>query len=189
MYIFVGLGNPGSQYANNRHNVGFMQINDLHKAFSFYPFKEKQKGIYAQGKIGKHDCILVKPQTFMNLSGNCVSQVVRFFKVPLENVIIFHDELDVQLGRIKVKQGGGAGGHNGLKSLDQMIGNNYWRMRIGIDHPGHRDMVSGYVLSNFTNTEFEVVEKVISSITENIENFLNKKDTAKFTNDVLRMLS
>lgn len=186
MFVLVGLGNPGNQYKNNRHNIGFMTIDGIHEAFSFGNFREKSKGLYAQGKINGHDCLLVKPQTFMNKSGACVGPVVQFFKVPLDNVVVFHDELDLDFERIKIKCGGGSGGHNGLGSIDQTIGKNYWRVRMGIGHPGQKHLVSSYVLSNFSKSEGAIVPHMIQKTIDGIPQFLGDKNAPEWMNNIQR---
>lgn len=148
-YLLVGLGNPGAQYSLNRHNVGFMAIDVIADAHNFPSFKSKFSAYVSEGRFGKDKIVLLKPQTYMNLSGQSVAEAIKFYKIPVENIYVFHDDLNLQPGRLKLKQGGGSGGHNGLKSLDQYIGQNYWRIRIGIGHPGFKDAVSSYVLSNF----------------------------------------
>lgn len=158
MWLLVGLGNPGAKYAGNRHNIGFMVADALASAHGLSPFSNKFQGEIAQGSIAGEKIQLLKPTTFMNESGRSVGEACRFYKIPPENVIVFYDELDLIFGKIRVKQGGGAGGHNGLRSMDAHIGKNYWRVRIGIDHPGHKDRVTGHVLSDFNKKEIEHVQ-------------------------------
>lgn len=154
MWILVGLGNPGKEYEGNRHNVGFMTIDAIADRFGLGPFKAKFEGEMCEGRIGEEKVVLVKPMTFMNLSGQCVQKVARFYKVTPNRIVAFHDELDLAPGKMRVKKGGGAAGHNGLKSMDQHLNSqDYWRVRMGIGHPGDRDRVSGYVLSDFSKAE------------------------------------
>ena len=154
MFLLVGLGNPGSKHEGNRHNIGFMVIDELARANNFPAFKGKFQGELSEGRLGNQKIALLKPQTYMNESGQSVGKTAKFFKIPPEKIIVFHDELDLAPRRIKVKQGGGAGGHNGLKSIDQHLGNkNYWRVRCGIGHPGDKNRVSGYVLNDFSKDE------------------------------------
>ncbi len=203
MQLLVGLGNPGPEYAGHRHNIGFMAIDAIAHKLGAQPFKSKFKALYSEaivefggaerrprdsegersGGVSPFKVILIKPQTFMNRSGSSVSEACTFYKIPLENVFIFHDELDVALGKIKTKQGGSAAGHNGLKSIDSSIGNNYARIRIGISHPGNKDMVSDYVLSNFKKDEMMEVEKVVSAIAENIPSLV-KGSLEIFSNNI-----
>ena len=179
MFLLVGLGNPGSQYQNNRHNVGFMAVDAIASAASFSPFVKKDKALVTDGRIDSHKVILIKPQTFMNLSGPAIVPYVMLFKVPLENCIVFHDELDLPLGKVRVKFGGGDGGHNGLKSLDQHIGKGYTRVLVGIDRPPLRDMVNGYVLNDFKKDEVTVIEEKCIDINRFLPVLL-KGDSALF---------
>lgn len=167
MFMIAGLGNPGSAYINNRHNFGFMVLDFLQKSLSFPDFVKKPYALISQQTVQNQPFLLVKPLTFMNHSGQAIAEMARFYKIPLENIYIFHDDLEVALGRVKVKQGGGHAGHNGLRSIDHMGGKNYWRIRLGISHPGHAALVSDYVLSDFLKTEQPIVENVITSISQN----------------------
>lgn len=153
MLLVVGLGNPGSDYARNRHNIGFMAADVLVRRHSFGPWRSKFQAEMAEGVIGGEKALVLKPQTYMNLSGQSVAAAARFLKVPVEDVVVIHDELDIAPGRLKVKRGGGAGGHNGLKSIDSHLGQNYRRVRLGIGHPGDRNLVSGYVLHDFAKAD------------------------------------
>lgn len=184
-WLFVGLGNPGSQYVRNRHNIGFMAMDAIAEKFGFSGFKSKYKGELADGTINGQKVLLLKPQTFMNLSGQSVQPVMAFYKIPLNRIVVFHDELDLSPGKLRVKTGGGAGGHNGLKSIDGLIGQNYHRVRLGIGHPGDRDRVSGYVLSDFPSEEETMVETLVSSVAKNAS-LLVKNDTNGFMNRVSR---
>lgn len=154
-WVFVGLGNPGSNYALNRHNVGFMVLDVIADHVSAPAFKIKQNVALSEVSYQGQRLFLVKPQTFMNVSARGVAPLLTFYKIPLDNLVVFHDDLDLEPGRIKIKRGGSSGGHNGLKSLDQTLSNDYWRVRIGIGHPGHKDAVSNYVLSNFRREEID----------------------------------
>lgn len=173
MFALVGLGNPGSQYADNRHNVGFMALEEIAKAFSFPPFQKKDKVLLTAGKCGSKSLLLLQPQNYMNLSGPPLVPFFMFYKIPLDHCFVFHDELDLPLGKIRIKTGGGAGGHNGLRSLDQHLGNAYHRVRIGIDHPGHKDRVNSHVLSNFSDQERPVIDRVLHQITTELETLLD----------------
>jgi len=153
MILVVGLGNPGPEYSQNRHNIGFMAADELVRRHSFGPWRSKFQGDYAEGVIDGTKVLVLKPMTYMNLSGQSVAQLAKFLKIPVEDVIVVHDELDVAPGRVKVKRGGGAGGHNGLKSIDSHLGQNYRRVRLGIGHPGDKDRVAGYVLHDFAKSE------------------------------------
>ncbi len=154
MMLLVGLGNPGKKYEGNRHNIGFMVIDEIARQNNFPAFKSKFQGEMSEGRIGTQKVTLLKPQTFMNESGQSVGKAVKFYKMDVDKVIVFHDELDIDPRRVKIKQGGGAGGHNGLKSIDAHLGNkDYWRVRCGIGHPGDKNRVSGYVLNDFSKDE------------------------------------
>lgn len=183
MILFVGLGNPGNSYARNRHNVGFMAADALAGAFSFSPFKKRFQGQFAEGKIGRHKVFILKPETFMNRSGPSVSKAVRFYKIPLKNVYVFYDELDLTPGKVRLKEGGGAAGHNGLRSLIAHVGEAFKRVRIGIGHPGHKDLVHGYVLTNFPKAD-QVWVKALLEVLPKLAPLLVKGEDARFQNDV-----
>lgn len=163
MWLIVGLGNPGAEYEVTRHNIGFMAIDRLAASCSF---SKKFEGLVAQGSLGGEKVIFLKPQTYMNLSGKSVQAACAFYKIPLEQVIVLHDELDLPLGKIRIKQGGGANGHNGLKDIDQMAGVDYWRIRLGIGHPGDKAQVHGHVLSRFTPEEMKEVARVLDTLAD-----------------------
>ena len=164
MKLFVGLGNPGGQYALNRHNVGFMAIDAIAATHDFPACRKRFSGLAAEGKLGNESVLLFKPQTFMNNSGRAVGEAVRFYKLALSDVIVFHDELDLAPGKVRVKTGGGVAGHNGLKSLTSHIGNDYVRVRIGIGHPGAKDLVTGHVLRDFAKAEHDWLEPLLGAI-------------------------
>jgi peptidyl-tRNA hydrolase, PTH1 family len=166
MKLFVGLGNPGAQYALNRHNVGFMAVDAIAAAHDFPSWRKRFSGVASEAKLGGEQVLLLKPQTFMNESGRSVGEAVRFYKLDLGDVVVFHDELDLAPGKVRVKAGGGVAGHNGLKSLTAHIGNDYVRVRIGIGHPGVKDLVTGHVLQNFTKADFAWLEPLIGAIAE-----------------------
>lgn len=153
MILVVGLGNPGPEYSQNRHNIGFMAADELVRRHCFGPWRAKFQGNLAEGTIDGVKVLALKPLTYMNLSGQSVAAAARFLKIAVEDVIVLHDELDVAPGKVKVKRGGGAGGHNGLKSIDSHLGQNYRRVRLGIGHPGDKDRVAGYVLNDFAKAE------------------------------------
>jgi PTH1 family peptidyl-tRNA hydrolase len=166
----VGLGNPGQQYAMTRHNVGFMAVDTFAKSYDFPDFKKKFQGELSERRLDGSSYILLKPLTYMNLSGSSVQAAMAFYKLKSDQVVVFHDDLDLVPGQIKVKFGGGAGGHNGLKSLDQLIGNNYWRVRIGIGHPGVRNMVTSYVLSPFLATDHDWLVELLQKLSKEFPN-------------------
>lgn len=178
MFLVVGLGNPSKEYENNRHNVGFMAADALFRRYSFTDFKEKAQGLLADGTIADEKVLLLKPQTYMNLSGNSVGEVTRFYKIPTENILVLHDDLDLKPGTVRVKQGGGTGGHNGLKSIDAHVGNTYSRVRIGIGHPGDKAMVADYVLSDFTNAEKQQLNTLFDILADNLPLFIEKGTNA-----------
>lgn len=182
MYLLVGLGNPGREYERNRHNIGFMAVDGIARAHNFPTFKNKYKGEYAEGFIGDEKVAILKPQTFMNLSGQSVAPCANFYKIPLNQIFVFHDELDVAEGRIRMKLGGGSGGHNGIKSLDACLGNpNYNRVRLGIGHPGDKARVHGHVLGNFTPAEQEWVTELCARIGKNAPLLLQDKSNEFMT--------
>lgn len=164
MLLCVGLGNPGQQYLMTRHNIGFMAIDSIAHFYDFPKFSKRFKSEYSEHKISGTTVRLLKPQTFMNLSGQAVQQALSFYKIKPEKIIVIHDDLDLIPGQVKIKFGGGAGGHNGLKSLDQCIGNNYWRLRLGIGHPGEKHLVTPYVLSAFPSSDHDWLTDLLQKI-------------------------
>lgn len=163
-WIIVGLGNPGGQYERTRHNAGFWLMDALADAYKFPPFKAKYKAEIASGLIGDAGVLLLKPQTYMNLSGEAVQEAAHFFKIKPDRIIVAHDELDLAVGQLRTKLGGGAAGHNGLKSIDQCLGTQaYWRIRLGIGHPGDRDLVSPYVLSAPNAEDTASLQKLVQA--------------------------
>ncbi len=149
MFLITGLGNPGAKYASNRHNIGFMAVDTIHRHYNFSPFKNKFQGLVADGTINSTKVLLLKPSTYMNESGRSVREACQFYKISLDNLIVIYDELDLPPGKVRVKKGGGSGGHNGIKSIDAHLGKEYRRLRLGIGHPGDRNKVSNYVLGDF----------------------------------------
>lgn len=172
MKLIVGLGNPGAKYAHNRHNVGFMAIDRLADDYGFPAFASKHHGLVSQGKIGQESVILLKPQTFMNLSGQAVQPVMAFYKIVPQDIWVWHDELELPVGRVRIKTAGGHGGHNGLKDIDARIGQNYHRVRIGIGHPGIKSMVSSYVLSDFPMGDMAIQDKVLDALSDKVDALL-----------------
>ena len=175
MLLFVGLGNPTPDSENNRHNVGFKIIDSINKKFSLSKQKPKFKGLLTTGNIGNQKVYAIKPLTFMNNSGICIRELIEYFKIDAENVIVFHDDLDVEFGKIKAKFGGSSAGHNGIASIDKFIGKDYSRVRIGIGKPEKKIEVSDFVLTNFTEEEKIALEKVIKSIIDSIPILIDKK--------------
>jgi len=167
--LFVGLGNPGSQYENNRHNIGFKVIEAIAGANASSSFKKMALMVEVSAfSFEEKKIILAKPMTFMNLSGRAVRLLMDFYKISINNVYVFHDDIDLELGRIKIKKGGGNGGHNGLKSIDNLVGNDYWRIRIGVGRPQEKSMVSSYVLHDFDQDQYGVMKNICSEIAKNI---------------------
>src|SRR3984957_10933770 len=187
MWLIVGLGNPGSQYQHNRHNIGFMAVDDIIRRHNFSAPSKKFQALVSEGTLGGEKVLMMKPQTFMNLSGQAVQAATAFYKIPLDQVIVFHDELDLASGKIRTKIGGGAAGHNGIRSIDEHLGPEYWRVRLGIDHPGGKDRVHGYVLSDFANGDEIWLTKLLEAIGDNAERLV-KKDMDGFMSKVSQAL-
>ena len=181
--IWVGLGNPGAQYALHRHNVGFMAIDAIAEVHGFDPPRKQFHGWAQQGRIGDTRILLLKPATFMNDSGRAVGDAMRFFKKGIEDVTVFHDELDLAPMKVKVKVGGGTAGHNGLRSTEAHIGNAFRRVRIGIGHPGHKDKVTRHVLGNYAKAEMDDLSDLLGAIAGEAW-WLAKGDNARFMNEV-----
>ena len=166
MKLFVGLGNPGAEYAFNRHNVGFMAVDAIAAAHGLSPWRKRFSGLVAEGRLGGEQVLLLKPQTYMNESGRAAGEAERFYKLDESDVVVFHDELDLAPGKLRVKAGGGVAGHNGLKSLTAHLGNDYTRVRIGIGHPGQRERVVGYVMHDFAKADEDWLEPLLGAIAE-----------------------
>jgi peptidyl-tRNA hydrolase, PTH1 family len=183
MKLLVGLGNPGPKYQNNRHNIGFMAIDRIAADHGFGPWKKGFQGMIAEGRLGDVRVILMKPETFMNLSGQSVQAALAFHKLPLADVIVFHDELDLAPGKMRLKMGGGHAGHNGLRSIHGHLGEGYQRVRLGIGHPGHKDLVAHYVLHDFGKADQEWLDDLLHGISDGAP-ALAAGDGAKFANAV-----
>jgi PTH1 family peptidyl-tRNA hydrolase len=164
MLLLVGLGNPGTRYAGNRHNIGYMAVDEIVRRHGFGPWRSRFQGALAEGRLGELKLLALKPETYMNESGRSVGEAVRFYKIEPDALLVFHDDLDLRLGKVKVKRGGGAGGHNGLRSIDAHIGPDYRRVRLGIGHPGHKDLVYPYVLKDFSKDEAKAVDKLVDAV-------------------------
>ncbi len=178
MWLIAGLGNPGAQYAFNRHNIGFMAVDAIADRFGIPSFKSKFSGQWSEARILNEKCAFLKPDTYMNKSGDSMAKAIRFYKIPLEQVIVFHDELDLAPGKIRIKVGGGAAGHNGLRSIDACLGNkNYKRVRMGIGHPGDKKLVHNYVLSNFAKADEDWIAPLIGNIAHYFEHLLQGEDS------------
>lgn len=181
MKIFAGLGNPGPKYQNNRHNIGFMAVDAIHRKHPFGPWSKKFKAEISEGELDGEKVLLMKPQTFMNLSGEAVGEAMRFYKLTPADIIVFHDELDLPPAKVRVKTGGGHGGHNGIKSLDAHCGKDYRRVRLGIGHPGAKELVHAHVLGDFAKADQEWLDRLLDDIAINAP-LLLKGDGSQFMN-------
>jgi PTH1 family peptidyl-tRNA hydrolase len=166
--LLVGLGNPGADYAGHRHNVGFMAVERIAALRGFGPAKPRFRALACEGRLGGVKVLALKPTTFMNRSGDAVAEAVQFYKLKPEQVIVLYDEIDLAPGKLKVKKGGGAAGHNGIRSIDAAIGPDFWRVRIGVGHPGHKDLVHGYVLHAFAKSDRDWLDPLLDAIAEEI---------------------
>ncbi|QEW18661.1 Peptidyl-tRNA hydrolase [Marinibacterium anthonyi] len=183
MKLFVGLGNPGAEYARNRHNIGFMAVDRIADDHGFAPWKSKFQGKLTEGRLGSEKVLLLKPETYMNRSGQSVGEAMRFYKLEPGDVTVFHDELDLAPFKCRVKSGGGHAGHNGLRSIHAHIGDAYDRVRLGVGHPGRKEMVAGYVLSDFAKQEGTWLDDLLRGISDGAP-ALADGDSAKFLNAV-----
>ena len=187
MKLFVGLGNPGSAYERHRHNVGFMALDRIAERHGFAPWKKRFHGLVTDGPIGGRRVLLLKPQTYMNDSGQAVGEAQRYLKISEEDIYVFHDEIDLAPAKLKVKVGGGNAGHNGLRSISAHIGNEYARVRIGVGHPGSKDLVSHYVLHDFAKADADWLEPMLDAMAD-AAGRLAAGDSARFLTDVARAL-
>ncbi|MDT8343817.1 MAG: aminoacyl-tRNA hydrolase [Thermohalobaculum sp.] len=183
MKLFVGLGNPGAQYAGNRHNIGFMAVDAIAAAHGFGPWRARFQGEVAEGRLGAGKVVLLKPMTFMNVSGQAVGEAMRYLKLEPADVVVFHDELDLAPAKCRVKTGGGHAGHNGLRSIHQHVGEAYVRVRLGIGHPGHKDRVAAYVLHDFAKADAAWLDDLMRGIADGAPK-LADGDLAGFQNAV-----
>jgi peptidyl-tRNA hydrolase, PTH1 family len=183
MQLFVGLGNPGARYTGNRHNVGFMVVEAIAKRHGFPPFRRRFQGVVAEGPLGGDRVLLLLPGTFMNESGRAVAEATHFYKLGVADVTVFHDEIELKPAKVRVKVGGGIAGHNGLRSISAHVGNDYRRVRIGVGHPGVKELVHPHVLSDFAKDERPWVEALCDIIADNAE-LLVKGQDASFQNKV-----
>lgn len=184
MFLIVGLGNPGKDYENTRHNIGFKAVDEIIRRFSFVENGTKFQSQLFSGHINGEKIVAIKPQTFMNRSGQAVGEAARFFKVPMHHVIVIHDDLDLPVGKIKAKIGGGSGGQNGIKDIDRHLGQDYRRIRLGIGHPGEKHLVSTYVLKPFFKEEQKTVEDILALVGESIECGFTDSFPSDFMNEV-----
>lgn len=183
MKLIVGLGNPGAKYAQNRHNIGFMAVERIASDHGFGAWKSKFQGQMAEGRLGSTTVMLLKPETFMNLSGQSVGEAMRYLKLTPADVVVFHDEIDLAPGKVRLKSGGGHAGHNGLRSIHAHIGADYDRVRLGVGHPGHKDAVPGYVLRDFPKADADWLDDLLRGIGDGIGH-LTDGDGGKFLNAI-----
>ncbi|WP_299402974.1 aminoacyl-tRNA hydrolase [uncultured Roseobacter sp.] len=188
MKLIVGLGNPGAKYARHRHNIGFMALDRMAEDHGFSPWKGKHQGNITEGRFGSDRAVLLKPETFMNNSGQSVQAAMRFYKLDPEDVVVLHDEIDLAPGKVKHKVGGGHAGHNGLRSVHAHIGPDYARVRLGVGHPGHKDRVPAYVLHDFAKTDEAWLDDVLRGVSDGAP-FLAAGDPSKFMNAVALRVS
>jgi peptidyl-tRNA hydrolase, PTH1 family len=178
MKLIVGLGNPGEKYSGNRHNIGFMAVDEIARGYGFGPWKKRFQGYTAEGQIGLQKCLLLKPSTYMNESGRAVGEAMRFYKLPLGDVFVIHDEIDLKPGVIRVKKGGGNAGHNGLKSISAYAGNDYVRVRLGIDHPGDEALVAPYVLQDFAKSDRDWLVPLLEGVARGMAKLVEGSEAA-----------
>jgi len=183
MLLFVGLGNPGSRYVANRHNIGFVVVEEIAKRHGFAPWRRRFQGVATEGSIGSEKLLLLLPGTFMNESGRAVAEATNFYKLGRSDIVVFHDEIELRPAKVRVKIGGGNAGHNGLRSITEHIGNDYRRVRIGVGHPGVKELVHGHVLSDFAKSERDWVEALRDVIADNA-GLLAKGQDPTFQNKV-----
>lgn len=188
MLLLVGLGNPGDRYADNRHNIGFMAVDEIGDVHGFSPERARFSGLVREGRLGSEKILLLKPQTYMNESGRSVGEAVRFFRLNAEDVVVFHDEIDLAPGKLKVKPGGGHAGHNGLRSIIAHIGADFTRIRLGVGHPGAKDLVTPYVLSDFAKADWTWVDALCAEIARAAP-WLAHRDWPRFASEVARHLA
>ena len=176
MIVICGLGNPGKKYTDGRHNVGFAFLDKIKVKYKFNIYKKNKSEEIFRGKIKRKKCYLLKPLTYMNLSGTPIASFLKYYKIPIKNLTVVHDDLDLTIGKIKAKKGGGNAGHKGLQSIDEIIGNSYNRLRIGIGHPSSNILVNKYVLEKFTSEEKKIINKIIELSVEHIDLLFSKKE-------------
>ena len=188
MHLIVGLGNPGGKYLKNRHNIGYMAVDRIAGEHGFAPWKSKFQGQIAEGRLGREKVLLLKPETFMNLSGQSVGEAMRFYKLTPADVTVIHDEIDLAPGKLRVKQGGGHAGHNGLRSVHQHIGDAYQRIRLGVGHPGRKELVPHYVLQDFAKADADWLDDMLRGISDGAV-YLAERVNDRFQNAVAQRVA
>ena len=188
MLLLAGLGNPGPRYTYNRHNIDFMAVDEIVRRHSFSPWRSRFQADCAEGRFGGEKVLALKPQTYMNESGRAVGEALRFFKLTPEDVIVIYDEIDLAPGKLRVKQGGGNGGHNGIRSIEAHIGKDFWRVRLGVGHPGHKELVHGHVLSDFAKADRAWLETLLGAVAAEIP-ALGEGDAPRFMSRVAEIVS
>ena len=178
MLLFVGLGNPGARHAGNRHNIGFMAVEAIAKRHGFAPWRRRFQGVATAGTLASQKTLLLLPGTFMNESGRAVAEAINFYKIGIGDIVVLHDELELPPGKVRIKTGGGNAGHNGLRSISEHIGNDYKRARLGIGHPGQKELVHSYVLSDFAKAERPWVETLCDAIADNADILARGQDSS-----------
>lgn len=178
MHLIVGLGNPGDKYSRNRHNIGFLAVEEIARRHNFPPFREKFKGLVSEGTIAGEKVLILKPQTWMNSSGESVEAAAQFYKLAPTDITVVYDEIDLVPGKSRIKRGGGNGGHNGLRSIDPRIGTDYRRVRLGVGHPGNKDAVMHWVLGDFSKADLEWLEPLLTTLAGNANLLITGDDSA-----------
>ncbi len=176
MLLLVGLGNPGPKHAQNRHNIGFLAVDEIVRRHGFGPWRARFQGLVSEGRMGTEKVLVLKPETYMNESGRAVGEALRFFKLEPDEVFVFYDEIDLAPAKLRVKLGGGTAGHNGLRSLNAHIGPDFWRIRMGVGHPGRKELVHRHVLSDFSKAEWPAMEKLIDAVAAELPKLLSGDD-------------
>ncbi len=185
--LLIGLGNPGPEYALHRHNVGFMALERIASRYGFGAAKSRFRGLTAEGRIGTSKVLGLKPLTYMNRSGDAVAEALQFYKLPPDRVIVLYDEIDLAPGKLKVKKGGGAAGHNGIRSIDAAIGPDFWRVRIGVGHPGNKELVQGYVLHGFAKADRDWLDPLLDAIADEMDAMIDGKSELFMTRVAARL--
>jgi len=185
--LLVGLGNPGPDYARNRHNIGFMAVEEIVRRHSFAPFRAKFQGVLCEGQLAGQKVLVLKPATYMNESGRAVHAAMAFYKMPLEDIIVFHDEMDLAAGKVRIKTGGGHAGHNGIRSIQSHIGAGFKRVRIGVGHPGNKEKVVGHVLNDFAKADQPWVDKLVAAIGDQAARIVSGDDSGFMSKIALAM--